>query len=352
MIGFLVVSGLILLVVIGLLLVPIIKAPSDRPRYLTVLATGAGLPVLVIGLYLTIGNWQLGPTTSGSPSATVTPTSETRPESVEAMVGDLAARLQTQGGTAEEWQMLGRSYMVMGRFADASTAFAAALAESASGDPELVGQYAESLVLSVEGSLEGEAGQLFEQVLAAQPQEPRALWYGGIAAFQRGDNALAISRWQQLLQQDPPDELREVLLARIADAGGAAQGGNAQAVVQGSSSSNDAMIRVSVSADENMLKNIGPQTPLFVLARSKLPGPPLAVKRMRVADLPFEVTLSSEDAMIPGREISFADATEIVARVALSGAPQATSGDLFGQVALPTDDPGDTVTIIINQRVQ
>lgn len=349
---FLVLAGLILIVVIGLLLTPIIKLPSQQPRYLTVLATGAGLPIFVVGLYLAIGNWQLSDSIPVSRSVDTAPGPEAGPESVEAMVSTLALRLQTQGGSAQEWQMLGRSYMVMGWYGEAAAAFAAARAQDTSNDPELSGQYAEALILSEQGALAGEAGQIIEQVLAVQPNEPRALWYGGIAALERGDNDLAISRWQSLLNQNPPDELREVLQARITQAGGGSTATSAPANTEATPQGSNATIKVSVSAAAEMLANVSPQTPLFVLARTQQPGPPLAVKRMRVADLPFEVTLSAQDAMIPGREIDFRDATEIVARVALSGTPQASSGDLFGQVMLSSDQPGATINIVIDRRVQ
>lgn len=354
MMGFWLLAALLLLLVVGLLLAPIIRTPSERPRYLAVLATGAGLPAFVIALYLAIGNWQLtGPVAVRPASTSAASTAAADGAgSVEAMVGQLAGRLQSEGGSKEDWQMLGRSYMVMGRFQEAADAFALAREQDPVGDPELRGQYAEARVLSDPGELQREAGELFEQVLAERPLEPRALWYGGMAAMQRGDTDLAVQRWQALLNQSPPDELRQVLVERIAQAGGtvASEAGASSSASVAVPAAQKNALALSVAAPAELLRGIDPQTPVFVLARGEQPGPPLAAKRMRVADLPFEITLSDDDAMLAGRNISSLKVAEVVARIALGGSPEARPGDLFGR-AEPQAGQGPLV-ISINQRVE
>ncbi len=332
---FWILAGALLVAVVAVLLVPIIKTPSARPRYLTVLATGAGLPGFALGMYLATGHWQ------------ATDVIAEQPANVEAMVAQLAGRLQQQGGTFEEWRMLGRSYMVTGRYADAVSAYGKARQLEGGNDVELTAQFAEALVLADGNQLAGEAGRLFEQVLAQQPLEPRALWYGGMAALGRGENALAIERWQTLLGQNPPDELRQVLHERIAEAGGR-ESPPAQAQV---TESDTGTIRLSVTAKPGLLNGIANDTPLFVLARGELPGPPLAVRRMRVGDLPFEISLSDKDAMMAGRNISNSRVVELIARIALGGSPEARSGDLYGQAKLESQADNTTIALTIDQRV-
>ncbi|UOM34247.1 c-type cytochrome biogenesis protein CcmI [Acuticoccus sp. I52.16.1] len=74
-----------------------------------------------------------------------------RAAQIEGMVASLAARLETDGGTAEEWARLVRSYRVMGREADAETAVAAALAA-------LDGPEREAFAATVDGAVDPVSG--------------------------------------------------------------------------------------------------------------------------------------------------------------------------------------------------
>jgi cytochrome c-type biogenesis protein CcmH len=57
-----------------------------------------------------------------APAGTPTPTSD----AIASMVAGLAARLDTQGGSIEEWTQLVRAYMVLGDDAQAKQAMAEA----------------------------------------------------------------------------------------------------------------------------------------------------------------------------------------------------------------------------------
>lgn len=333
MIWFWVMTAILLVIVVGSLLAPLMRTPAEKPRYVAVLATGAGLPVFALGVYLTIGQWQ-----------TPEVADQTAPD-VEAMVGQLAARLQREGGNEEEWRMLGRSYMVMGRYPDAVSAFGQARKVSTADDPELLAQFAEALALTDLDNLRGEAGALFEQVLARRPRDPKGLWYGAAAAEARGDSTLAIERWQLLLTMNPPDALRQVLEARLRDAGGS---------VPASMANNEPVstIEVAVSLDPELSAGLAADTPVFVIARTAEGGPPLAVRRLRLADLPAQVTLSEADAMLPERSIGNQTVAELTARVAISGGPVAQPGDLFASQAVTDATVDGPVVLRIDRRVQ
>ena len=42
------------------------------------------------------------------------------------------------------------------------------------------------------------------------PDNARALWYGGIVAYRRGDHELAQQRWVELQDHELPPDLRQV----------------------------------------------------------------------------------------------------------------------------------------------
>jgi cytochrome c-type biogenesis protein CcmH len=56
---------------------------------------------------------------------------------------------------------------------------------------------------------------------------------------------------------------------------------------------------------------------------------PLAVKRLTVADLPAQVSLSDSDAMMPQLKISGFEQVQLVARISRSG--NATAGEWVGR---------------------
>jgi cytochrome c-type biogenesis protein CcmH len=60
-------------------------------------------------------------------------------------------------------------------------------------------------------------------------------------------------------------------------------------------------------------------------------GPPLAAKRLQVRDLPADLKLSDQDAVVPGRVISAYAAVTVIARVSKSGTAAPHDGDLLGQ---------------------
>jgi cytochrome c-type biogenesis protein CcmH len=88
------------------------------------------------------------------------------------------------------------------------------------------------------------------------------------------------------------------------------------------------------------------QSALFVAARDpNQPGPPFAAKRLPVK-FPLEVTLTPADAMLPSRRIAAGQTLDVVARISLSGQPQSTSGDPFGQVSYHVGKDGKLDIVI------
>ncbi len=192
---------------VAALLYPVMRAKSDSPRYLVFLVTGLGVPALALGIYLSLGSWR-------APD----PAPHAQQQDLAVIVEQLANRLQREGGSLDEWMMLGKSFTMMARYGDAATAYAQARKLAGNDNLDVLAFYAEATVLADQSQLTGEAGQMFEQILAERPNDPRGLWYGGMSAYEQSQFGLAVSRWQQLLSQAPPETLRPILEERISDA--------------------------------------------------------------------------------------------------------------------------------------
>jgi hypothetical protein len=67
----------------------------------------------------------------------------------------------------------------------------------------------------------GDAGRLVEEVLANEPANPKALWYGGLVAFEQGREDDVKARWSRLLALNPPPEIATMLRTQLAALGAA-----------------------------------------------------------------------------------------------------------------------------------
>lgn len=91
-------------------------------------------------------------------------------------------------------------------------------------DPSVKAMLAEAMSRAADGQVTIPARQLVAEILIASPDEPRALYMAGLAAYQDEDFAKAVALWQRLQTLSVPEASWMALLAEnIADA--AAKGG-------------------------------------------------------------------------------------------------------------------------------
>lgn len=295
------------------------------------------VPALALGVYLNLSNWVWD-----------SDSQETSIPSLDQAIQKLEQRVTATGGSIQDWYMLGRSYVVMQEYAKAVPAFRQAYTMSEGQDPEIAISLAESMALADENALDGEAGELIEQSVATSPNNAKALWYGGLVAERKGDKETAVSRYKKLMTLAPPEAMQKLLLQRIQTLGGQ-MAVDVDAAQAGTPSMSETGIAVQVTIADAVRNSVNDNLTLFILARDVSgTGPPIAVLRRRVADLPLSVRLTDEQAMMPSRKISNFDEVQIVARVSRSGQPIAQTGDVFGQTNASN---GDSIALIIDQVV-
>lgn len=281
--------------------------------------------------------------------------------SMEEVITQLEARLEKSPGDLEGWRMLGRTYLVSGRTDDAVAAYEKASALTGGRDPAVELDLAEALVLADKS--QGRARDIVDAALAADPDNQKALWYSGLMAARSGDTETARVRWSRLLEADPPEEIRQILVAQLAELGvtapqtaaapssapatGGMSGMAAPSAVAGESRGRT--IRVAVSVDPSLAGKLIPGTTVFVSAREAgIPGPPIAATRIQAEELPTTVVLSDANTMIEGRDLSSVNDVQLVARVAFGGTAVTASGDLLGE-ATHSKGAAEEVNVVINR---
>jgi cytochrome c-type biogenesis protein CcmH len=222
-------------------------------------------------------------------------------------------------------------------------------------DPSILARYAQALYLASDRTLSPQVKMIADQALAINPQQPTVLGMMGIASFEQGDYQKAIDYWQRLLPMlGPVSPNRQMISAgieqakaKLVEAGVAVAETPTVAAASTSAASLDVEVSIgkSIKADSNAI--------VFVFARA-VAGPrmPLAVARIRVADLPAKITLDDSMAMAPGLKLSSFEQVEVVARISKNGIANPGSGDIEGKLGpIELATTSGALSVLINQIV-
>lgn len=184
-----------------------------RAGVATALAVGALVAAGGAAMYATLGRPDLAARNFVEPSS----------DDVPGLIASLSRAVRTQPNNLQAWIWLGQGYLALGDTRDAAKAYAVAirLAKTQrnfdSGTmASLLADY--GVARSQEaGAVTADAEAAFTNALAADPKNPEARFYLGIAAAQRGDAAGAQRAWEALLADTPADApYRGELVDRLA----------------------------------------------------------------------------------------------------------------------------------------
>ncbi|MFT5449314.1 MAG: cytochrome c-type biogenesis protein CcmH [Gammaproteobacteria bacterium] len=329
-------------------------SPTARPVLAIILAVL--LPVFAIGIYLQVGTPHL--LLEGEQAAAAERASpNVEQPSVDTMVGQLEERLRAQPDDARGWLMLGRSYAVMNRHEQARDALVNAI-RLAPDDPETMVTYADTLTRLNGGTLDGEAINLVNRALAAEGNNPRALWLAGIHALNQGIPSQARGYWQKLLdvgQLDPASHAQvSEAMASVRSAVEREQTADnkpptdADTPVAGA-----AELRINVALSPELQSSISGKETVFVFARANTGPPmPLAVERLTANQLPITVVLNDSKSMAPELMLSRFETVVVTARISRAGTPRAAPGDMQGISTELDTRSGETVDLMIDQVVE
>ena len=306
------------------------------------------IPLFGLGVYNEVGGMPWRSHSQPEPNANAA--------KVQDMVNGLAQRLQNNPDDGQGWKMLGRSYMVMGRYSDAVKALVHAR-EVLGDSPETLTDYAEALAMSGGSrSLVGKPDKALKKALSMDPTYPKALWLAGIAAQEQGDTPTAIKYWQRLLDEHKVTGKSEDMLKRtIAQARkqmgdmAAAAAGAPEKVSTSVTSGKKARIEVRVALSPGVAKMARPDDPVFIFARpldgSKMP---VAVARRQVKDLPASVVLADNGGMVPGKSLDHYSKVQVAARVSIHGTATPETGDLETKSETVSVSGSDPVKLVID----
>lgn len=315
MLAFIAVATVMTLAAVALIVVPLFRNAAARAPVAGLVAALA-VPAVAVLLYASLSTYPWGAAPASSPAAS---------NGDVATIPQLERQVAEQPGQTAGWLMLAGEYMAAERFAEARDAYARAMAIEPENNDARLGS-AEAAIMLDRDALAGEAGRIIEEVLAAEPENARALWYSGIAALGRGANDIVRDRWGRLLAQSPPDQVRQIIEGQLAQLE-VAPANSSDAGTTGM------RLEVQVRVAPGMADKVKPGAAVFLIARDPdRPGPPVAVVRGQAASLPSTMVLTDGDVMVPGQSLANLARVGLTARIANGGQASATSGDVFGEV--------------------
>ena len=324
------------------------EAPGQKARgnWMAVVVALA-VPVASVSLYLAFGEYRVVQNPALAQASPNGQAAAAAPQmSLTEMEAAIKERLQQNPEDPEGWFMLGRTLMAKREFSKAVAAFERSN-ELLADEPGILFALADAKAMQNNGNLLGEPEALVKRGLELAPRFPNGLWLAGMAAEQRGDYREAHRYWTLLLPliEDNPDSAREIraLLASMEERDPTLKQAAAADV-------GERRLRLSVDISLELKARAAPGSAVFIYARA-MQGPPmpLAVKRLTLAQLPVELTLGDEDAMMPSMTLSSFDQVVVGARVSMSGNPVAQAGDFYTELeSIDSTNPPARIDLVID----
>lgn len=306
---------------------------KDSLTLMPLRTAGPGLWVLVPALVLPFAAallWQSKQSSdapAGAPVATmpVAPSgmatsadSAPRARSMDEVLASLSTRLQRDGGSVDDWLLLGRGYASQGKFSEAEAALRSAHAQA----PERLDVEVEWIEARAkqQGRFAAEDQARLVELAAQDPSQAKPVWLLAELAEQSGDTSSAAQRWNEvlaLLPADSPD--RAVVMQRL---------GRQDAPSQPAMPSAEQGLQIDLQVAAGLADGLSPQATVFIFARSPDSPMPVAAHRITLAELPATIQLDDRYLIQPGRSLSSYGPLLVGARVSVSGDARPASGDI------------------------
>ena len=236
----------------------------------------------------------------------------------------LKVRLSEDPEDLDALRALANSYVLKNSLENAFLSFEKLISLENYENPNTLADYGEIMVNSGDPSYLNQADRLFERSLQIDDLNTKALFLGGLTAATMEKWSVAVKRWQVLLEQSPPEEIKNTLENKITE--------------WTNLSLNDVEAdgySVNVTIDSNLIASLVdyPEKVLYIIVRDpNNKRPPLAVVREEVKTT--SIIINNSNAMMSGIDLKRFNRLEIVGRISLSGDPMDTKENLSDSVII------------------
>ena len=346
-------------------------ANPTAPRYKrTAIALGVLLPVLAVAGYAAVG----------SPAAVVPRIARAAPAGATAAAAAAVAqsdadkqmdelfkmaeeRLSKEPNDVKGWLLLARAKASVGMFDGAMKAYEKAAALDPK-DSEMWSDYADSAAGMSQGKMDGKPIELINKSLALDGKNVKALLLRGTWEMQKNDLVAAEKSFTLAKSVSEPNsgfaQIADNALGEITSRRGGTPAAATPAPVAGTppgaapASASDAVLAtVTLQLSADARKAASPTSAIFLIVRAAGAerGPPLAARKLTLADAGKPIALTTADAMIGGAGLKPGADVVLQARLSLTGQPMAQAGD-WESAKTNAKLPSAAVNMAVDQPVK
>jgi len=341
------------------------SSDNVKPSLIGAILIASLIPAIAVPVYLKVGSLPFTEMLDSKQAAAKVagaqvPLNADGTPDIDIMIAGLQKKVEANPDNAKDWMMLGRLYMMVKRYPEATNSYERALKLKPKSAGLMIA-LAGSLAMASDDEITERPGELINEALEIEPENQMALWLGGMVARQQGNHLVAIQRWRKILSMVKNPNKRKEVSSLIAEAltqltpeqKAKMESGEVSAPAPmpvKTDKAPSAGIIVTISLSEKLKAQAKPTDLVFIYAKA-MSGPPmpLAAVKKQVKDLPIEVVLNDEMAMMPNLKLSGFTEVIVGARVSKTGQPVAQNGDLFSEKA--SIKIGDKVSLEIDTVV-
>ena len=322
-----------------------VATKASKTPYISLLALL--IPLSAVLIYNQLGRYELVDYVEQTAPQAAASTSD---EDDLALIDQLAERLEANPDRLEGWLLLGRSYRSIGRAEEALAAYQRGRSYLPGSLPLLIAEVEMHFYMS-RGRADQTVSQLIEQGLQAQPDNARLLLYQGLALFQRGEGERAVAQWQALIKDVDPESAMYAQLKTVIEQGQAQLAQTAAEPDLTPPSVAAVALEISVGLSSAALDNVAADDTVYIYAKAASGPPmPVAIKKVRVADLPLRLTLSDADSLMPTKKLSSQSDVLVGAHVSRSGQAGRQAGDWVATAVLTRVADAKPIQLVIDQE--
>ncbi len=305
-----------------------VATPDDQIKSVQGSSTSAIVVALFLPLFAGFVYFQLGePESLSEKEISATSLQFQSQEQLQEIVSDLRKAVLENPEDGETWTVLARAHLMLGEFPQSISAFKEA-EKHVSPDAQFFADLSDATAMANGGNMQGEPVRLLRQAIELDPNNEKALWLFGTAAFESGDLEAALVPWRRLHDLLPVgSESATTMAANIKEVEQMIANADTARL-----SPNQARVGGTIAITDELKAEASPETVIFIFAigGSEDSRVPLAAMRATVAELPLAFELDDSMAMIPAMRLSNVSEVVLTARVSHSGDAIAASGDLQG----------------------
>ena len=328
------------------------------PRYKrTAIALGVLLPVLAVGGYAAVGNPaavvpEIARAAAGAPLA-----QSDAAKQMDELFRLAEERLNKEPNDVKGWLLLARAKASVGMFDGAMKAYEKAAALDPK-DSEMWSDYADSAAGMSQGKMDGKPVELINKSLALDSKNIKALLLRGTWELQKNDPVAAEKSFTLAKSVSEPNsgfaQIADNALGEIASRRGGTPAAVAPPVGALPANASDAVLAtltLQLSPDARKAASQNSAVFLIVRAAGAEGGPPLAAKKLTLADASKPIELTAADAMIGGAGLKPGALVVLQARLSITGQPTAQAGD-WQSAKTNATLPSTALTLTIDQLVK